>query len=353
MAAKTRKKENSPVSPAEIAKMLNSSLKTQVFFADPTKLLSNVDRWLPTGCQLVDLASGQNHMGFDRGGIPLGRVVELYGPPDVGKSSMAILVARTANVNGWIVIYIDAEHALDRHRCNLMGLNLKDIIHMQPAYIEQAFEYVTGALVKIRERKINTPVIFLWDTLARTKTREQYEGKDKLGSRARAVRSGIVNHLGDSLPLHKASLLILNHMVTGNITSGGGLKDSPGGTALRHEASLRWYMTFLSGGRIKKSEKVIGTRAKLIVQESNICIPKREVGISVFFDRGVDNDDSNLLFLSASKVINENAGWYTWELEGKEHKFRRWDFGTYIRENKLQEIVRDEVNKSFMDIYPN
>jgi RecA/RadA recombinase len=299
-----------------IADLMNKDIGHKAFFTDPSKLLSNVAVRLPTGLTMLDEAMG--------GGLPAGRVVEAYGPPDVGKSSFAQACLLSAQHNDWIAAYIDRENALDAQRAAVMGIDYNNVLYMYPQHIEQAFSFINRSLDKMKAAKIGKPVFYAWDTLARTPPKEYVDGKRKLGAYARSVREAITADLSDILPRHNAVLLVLNHRVAKNIGSGGGGYGSVGGSALQHEASLRLKFTYnYPTKHITINKRDVGTYVTVKVEESNICVPKREVKLRLYFTTGFSEPLSNLDYLvsSACKVINKSKQNYSWKIGKKEHKF--------------------------------
>lgn len=327
----------------DIAEMLNKALQTTAFQTDPEILLSHIKRWLPWGVTLVDAMTG---------GIPLGRVVELYGPPDVGKSTLAQWLAKTSLHNGTLVFYIDKEHALDKKRAAAIGLDLTKIIHMEPKTVEQTFEYVVKTLENLVKKGIARDCIFIWDTLARTKTDEQAKGKRKLGSMARAVRGGIVAELGDALPMCNASMLILNHRVAKNIGSGQSSYGSVGGSALYHEASLRLRMGYSGEKRISENDQNVGHIAKLFVEESNVCAPNRDAYLHVRYLEGIDDFASNVFFMKNSHGFTLNGTWYSWMHEKTEIKFQNEQMlKDKLDKESLHEAFTDSVKNRYKELY--
>jgi len=327
-----------------VAKMLNSSLKTKAFHGDPALLLSNVTRWLPTGATLVDEAT--------TGGVPQGRVIELYGPPDVGKSTLGQAIIKRAIDLDWLPFYIDKENALDRKRAVNIGLDMSKIVFMVPSTIEEVFTLICGSVEKVRVGKITKPIIFVWDTLARTMTDEQKQGKRKLGSLARAVRSSIAE-LGDTLPEGHASLLILNHRVAKNISSGRSSYGSPGGSALYHEASLRLRMAYTAEGKIKDGDRIVGNIVNLKVEESNLCAPYREAPVFIRFKEGLDDFGANVFFMKKINAFEQNGTWFVWKHKDKEYKFQNdQQFLKQMGEDtKLMDAFREEVRGRYRDMY--
>jgi len=328
----------------DFAEMLNKALGTKTFHSDPNKMLSNIRRWLSTGVTVAD--------GMTTGGIPVGRVTELYGPPDVGKSTFAQWVAKTSLLNDCLVFYIDKENALDRIRAKNIGLDLSKVVHMYPSTVEQTFEYISKSLQNIIKHGIEKPSIFIWDTLARTKTKEQSEGKNKLGSMARAVRASIISELDDILPTCNAALLILNHRVAKNIGTGRSSYGSVGGSALYHEASLRIKMLYSAEKRLEENDQVVGHVARLELEESNVCAPHRDCHIHVRYKEGIDDFGSSVLFMQKVHGFTLNGTWWSWVEGKKEYKFQNAStLKDKLIADKKMEAFNESVKEKYKELY--
>lgn len=350
MVKATKKKKDDRTALQVIADGLNVSLGKKIFHADPSKMLSNVTEWLSWGCQALNRATVK--------GLPLGRLIEIYGPPDVGKSTLAQAAVKEALLRNWLVVYIDTENALDQARCNNMGIDLNKILHMESNVLEDIFDFLVATLEKLRADKNTQPVLFVLDSIAKTKTRKQAEGKYPQGEVARMLRRSIVSTMGNALPKHRASLIVVNHRVVKHISqTGNASMGSVGSSVLQHEAAIRLLMLpwYDKKSMLMNDDNVqIGQISNITVQESNVGPPKRAVHVHIMFKDGIDDAASSFDFLTTTKRLEPAGGWYTLpRAGGKDVKFQKKSMKDVFNKNNAWDDFYKLVDSAFTEIYPD
>lgn len=151
---------------------------------------TNVHRWISTGCRQLDFIIANQ----ENGGLPEGRIIEIYGPPSIGKSHIAIQIAKSTQQMGGIVVYIDSENATSVDNLRLLGVNIgRNFIYADAVCTEKVFALAESVITKTRSLKKDVPVTIIWDSVAATSPKAEILGeydKDSIGLQARALSKG-------------------------------------------------------------------------------------------------------------------------------------------------------------------
>lgn len=249
---------------------------------------------IPTNILSVDIASGV-------GGFPRGRIVEAYGPPSGGKTTLCLQVIAQAQLDGGAAAFIDAEHALDPIYAKKLGVNVDQLVVCQPDNGEQALE-VAEALVKSEQFDI-----IVIDSVAGLVPKKELEGEmgdAQMGSMARLMSQGL-RKLNGVVSKTKCCLVFINQ--TRNKIGGmyGNPETTPGGDALKFWASMR--ITVRAGEHIKVGQKTVGCRAKIKFVKNKVASPFREAEVIQIFGEGFD-PATNLLDAAEDLKVLEKSG---------------------------------------------
>jgi recombination protein RecA len=174
---------------------------------------THVKRWISTGSRLLDYAISNRK----NGGLPEGRIVELYGPPSIGKSHIATQVAKSTQRMGGIVVYIDTENATNPENLAALGVDVsKRFIYSDPSCTEDVFSVIESTIEKVKQIKKDIPVTIIWDSLAAVPPKAElladYD-KDSIGLQARALSKGM-RKVTQVIANNNVLLLILNQTRT-------------------------------------------------------------------------------------------------------------------------------------------
>ena len=252
---------------------------------------------IPTGSLSLDLALGI-------GGMPQGRIIEVFGPESSGKTTAALHVAAEAQKLGKVVAYIDAEHALDPDYARRIGVDTDDLLISQPDTGEQALE-ITEAL--IRSKGIGLIVI---DSVAALTPQAEIEGRmdeQQMGLQARLMSKALRKITGVAYNSN-TSIIFINQtrMKIGVVF--GNPETTPGGKALKFYASVR--VRLAQSAKIQKDAEIIGNRVKVKVVKNKVAPPFRETEFDILYNEGIDKVADIVKTAEKYGIIERKGAWY-------------------------------------------
>jgi recombination protein RecA len=257
---------------------------------------------IPTGALALDIALGV-------GGLPRGRVVEIYGPEASGKSTLAMHVVAEAQRNGGICAYIDAEHAMDPIYARAIGVNVDELLISQPDTGEQALE-ITDTL--IRSGALDVVVI---DSVAALTPRAEIEGEmgdSHVGLQARLM-SQALRKLTAAISRSGGAVIFINQIREKIGVMFGSPETTTGGRALKFYSSIR--LDIRRQDTIKNGTEAIGVRTKVKVVKNKLSPPFREAEFDVIYGEGVSKEGSVLDLAAEHNVVEKSGTWYTYKSE--------------------------------------
>src|SRR6476659_8059660 len=293
---------------------------------------------ISTGALPLDLALGV-------GGLPRGRVVEIFGPESSGKSTLAMHVVAEAQRNGGICAYVDAEHAMDPTYAANIGVDIDQLLISQPDTGEQALE-ITDML--IRSGALDVVVI---DSVAALTPRAEIEGEmgDTHGGLQARLMSQALRKLTANLNRSNTICIFINQLREKIGVMFGSPETTPGGRALKFYSSIRLDIRRIES--IKDGAEVVGNRTRVKVVKNKVAPPFKQCECDIMYGRGISREGS-LLDIGVDLAIIKKAGaWYTYE--GEQLGQGRENAKQFLAENAEIMVEISERILSQVGISPN
>ncbi len=288
-------------------------------------------RAISTGSLSLDIATGI-------GGLPAGRVVEIFGPEATGKTTVALHAVANAQKNGGIACYIDAEHALDPNFARKIGVDVDNLLVSQPDMAEQALE-ICETLV--RSNAVDVIVI---DSVAALVPKAEVEGEMGdafIGLQARLM-SQALRKLTAAISRSRTLVIFINQIRERIGVMFGNPETTTGGRALKFYAALRVDLRRLSS--IKEREVHIGNRVRASVVKNKLSPPFRQAEFDILFDEGISKEGDILDLAIAEKIVQKSGAWFSFNGEnlgqGRENARQFLKEHPDITERLRSEILR-------------
>lgn len=314
---------------------------------------THVKRWISTGSKQLDYIISNRR----NGGLPEGRIVEIFGPPSIGKSHIATHIARSTQKMGGIVVYIDTENATNPENLQALGVDIgKRFVYVDTHCTEEVFDIAEKTVLKAKALSKDVPITIIWDSVAASSPKAELEGaydKDTIGLQARVISKAmrkITGVIGDQSVL----FVCLNQIRTKIGVLYGDPMTTPGGNAIPFHSSVRIKLG--AGQQIKgTNDEVLGIHVSAKTIKNKVGPPFRAAAFRIIFGKGIEEHEEifDILRTHGSDMVNNHqvtvegtGAWKRFTVVNEknetviEKKFYKGDF---------LELMNDSKNKEWID----
>ena len=288
---------------------------------------------VPTGCLSLDIALGV-------GGVPKGRIVEIYGPESSGKTTVALHAVAEVQKRGGIAGFIDAEHALDPAYAKNIGVNIDELYISQPDCGEQALE-ITETMV--RSGAVDIVIV---DSVAALVPKAEIDGDmgdAHVGLQARLM-SQALRKLAGVINKSKCVIVFINQLREKVGVMFGNPETTPGGRALKFYSTIR--LDVRRGEQIKMGDQIIGNKTNIKVVKNKVAPPFKTATVDIMYGEGISREGEIIDIASDLAIIDKSGAWYSYNGEkigqGKEN------VKIFLKENP---VLRDELEQKIREHY--
>lgn len=296
---------------------------------------------ISTGSLGLDMALGI-------GGVPRGRIIEIFGPESSGKTTLSLHIVAEAQKAGGVCAYIDAEHAMDPEYTKKLGVNIKELLISQPDNGEQALEIVESL---VRTGKIDVIVV---DSVAALTPKDEIEGDmgaHHVGKQARLM-SQALRKLTALVNKSKTVVIFINQIRMQIGVMFGNPETTPGGKALKFYTSVRMDIRRIA--QIKKGEEVVGGRTRVKVVKNKVAAPFKQTEFDIIYNEGISREGEIMALGEKLGIIEKSGASYSYK--GKDGEKISMGRGydatrTWLKENpKIMKDFEKEVRSRFGEI---
>jgi len=295
---------------------------------------------IPTGSIGLDMALGV-------GGIPRGRIIEIFGPESSGKTTLSLHIVAEAQKLGGICAYIDAEHAMDPDYTKKLGVNIDNLLISQPDTGEQALEIVESL---VRTGKIDVIVI---DSVAALTPKDEIEGDMgayHVGKQARLM-SQALRKLTAIVARSKTVVIFINQIRMQIGVMFGNPETTPGGKALKFYTSVRLDIRKIA--QIKKGENIVGSRTRVKVVKNKVAAPFKQTEFDIIYNEGISKEGEIIALGEKFKIVEKTGNSYFY-LPNAGEKIKLGvgydSTRTFLKENKkVAEQILKEIRRHFQE----
>jgi len=347
---------------ADLIKSLNKERGTRVAYNLSTdESPTHVSRWISTGSKQLDYIISNRR----NGGLPEGRIVEIFGPPSIGKSHIATQIAKSTQEMGGIVVYIDTENATSVENLRMLGVDItKRFVYVDTHCTEEVLSIAESTIIKAKAMDKDVPVTIIWDSVAATSPKAELTGdydKESIGLQARAISKGMRKITG-VIANEKVLMVCLNQIRTKIGVMYGDPTTTPGGMSIPFHSSVRIKLG--AGSQIvNKDKEPIGINVSAKTIKNKVSAPFRTCNFEIHFGKGIREHEQ--MFDLLRKHGSEEIDGYTIEIGGNgawkhlevynndgeqiiEKKFYKADFREIINHPEYSQYVEMLLEKAMI-----
>ena len=335
-----------------LAGELNKQSKDQkvAFFLDDDTAPTNVEGWVSTGCAMLDVAISNRPYG----GLPVGRITEVTGLEQSGKSLLSAHLLAETQKQGGVAVLIDTETAVSTEFLEAIGVGVSKLLYVTADSVEQIFDFTETIIEKVRETSKDRIVTIVVDSVAAASTKTELAadyGKDGYATDKAIIISKAMRKITNMIGRQKITLVFTNQLRQKmNAMPFGDPWTTSGGKALAFHASVRLRLKGMGQLKMKVNgnDKVVGMKVRCQVVKNRMGPPLRSADFEIYFDRGIDNYGSWLGVMKDEKLVKQAGAWYSYvDTEtGEEIKFQSKDFIEMMGE---RDDLREQIYKKICE----
>jgi recombination protein RecA len=324
------------------------NLKTAYFLEGDTDAPTIVKEWVSTGSTILDLAISNRK----NGGLPVGRVSEITGLEQSGKSLVAAHALLSTQKMGGLAVYIDTENAISSEYLMAIGLNLKEMLYIPLETVEDIFSTVDVIIDKVRSSDKDRLVTIVIDSIAGASTKTEMSAdfdKDGYATAKALIISKAMRKITNLIGRERICLLITNQLRQKlNAPAFSDPWTTPGGKGIPFHASVRLRLSSIGAikSKVDGHDQIVGSRVKAKVVKNRVGPPLRECEYEIYFDSGIDDYSSWLTTMKEYGLVSQAGAWYSWtdKKNGEVIKFQSKEFAEkIIGVPEYKETVYDEI----------
>ena len=324
------------------------NLKTAYFLEGDSDAPTIVREWVSTGSTMLDLAISNRKYG----GFPVGRVSEITGLEQSGKSLLASHALLNTQKKGGLAVYIDTENAISPEYLFAIGLNLKDMLYVPLETVEDIFETIDVIIDKVRSSDKDRLVTIVVDSIAGASTKTEMSAdfdKDGYATAKALIISKAMRKITNLIGRERICLILTNQLRQKlNAPAFSDPWVTPGGKSIPFHASVRLRLSSVGSIKAKKEGKdlIVGSRVKAKLVKNRVGPPLRECEYEVYFDSGIDDYSSWLTTMKDHNLVNQSGAWYSWTdiKSGEVIKFQSKEFvDKIINVSEYRETIYDDI----------
>lgn len=267
---------------------------------------TDVKEFISTGSTLLDYAISNRK----EGGIPVGKLSEISGEESSGKSLICAHIIKNTQKKGGLAVYIDTENAANPAFMKQIGVDLQNLVYIQPNTIEEVFETIEKCINSVRAKDIKKVVTIIWDSVAATPPKAELEGSydpnSQIGLMARVISKGM-RKLTQTVGKDRITLVFTNQLKFRPGVMYGDPMTTPGGKAIPYHASVRVKLAQSTKNKNAEGD-VVSIKTLATVKKTRLGPPLRQCNFEIFFDRGIEDVESWRNMLHEVKEIEKRGG---------------------------------------------
>jgi recombination protein RecA len=330
----------------DLASLLADSLNKQTkdgkiaYFLDDdsSDAPTNVKDWLSTGNAMLDVAISNRPYG----GLPVGRITEITGLEQSGKSLLSAHLLAETQRKGGVAVLIDTETAVSREFLEAIGVDISKLLYVSVDTVEGIFEACETIIEQVRKGDKDRLVTIVVDSVAAASSKKEMEAdydKDGYATDKAIIISKAMRKITNMIGKQSIALVFTNQLRQKMNAMFGDPWTTSGGKALAFHASVRLRLKNM--GQLKAGDRIVGIKVRCQVIKNRMGPPLRHADFDIFFDRGIDNYGGWISVMKDAKLVKQGGAWYTYtDIDsGEEIKFQAKDFVSILQD----EAVKDQI----------